>query len=207
MSSELVEDFVEAYASPDPDILFNDSQLKTLDYSKSSCYTKHGLSYHNPGTKDDRKLIARPLERTDYYKGYLTLLSQLTKVGDYSAEVFESQFDKMKKSIGNHYVLVIEDPGTMNGLKSRVIASATLIVECKFVHGAAMRGRVEDVVVDCDYRGMRLGALLLETLELLSRALKCYKLTLDCKEVMCPFYTKLGYSNEKQFFLTQRFFD
>lgn len=207
MSDEPGDNYPDGYPSLDPNVLFSDSQVQGLDYSKCSCYIKHGLSYQNPGTKDGRKLIARPLEKTDYCKGYLSLLSQLTKVGDYSSDVFESQFDRMRKIPGCHYILVVEDPGSLNGLKGRVVASATLLIECKFVHGAAMRGRIEDVVVDSEYRGMHVGSLLLETLQLLSQALRCYKLTLDCKAAMCPYYFKLGYDNEEQFFLTQRFFD
>ena len=196
------------YPSPDPNILFDDELLKSLDYSKSPCSIKHGLSYSNPGSKEGRTLIARPLERGDISKGYLPLLSQLTKVGDYGREVFEAQFDRMKAMPGSHYIVVLEDPGCVNGMKeARIIASASLIVECKFVHGAAMRGRIEDVVVDSGYRGLHLGTFLLETLSMCSQALHCYKLTLDCKEVMAPYYLKVGFCNEGQCFLTQRFFD
>jgi glucosamine-phosphate N-acetyltransferase len=198
----------DGFPSPDPNILFDAEILESLDYSKCSCYTKHGVSYSDPGSRDGRKLIARPLEREDISKGYLHLLSQLTQVGDYGREVFEAQFDRMKAMPGSHYILVLEDPGTLNGMQSgRIVASATLIVECKFVHGAAMRGRLEDLVVDSNYRGMHLGTFLLETLSMCSQVLHCYKLTLDCKEVLSPYYSKVGFKNEGQCFLTQRFFD
>lgn len=203
---EMSDVYLDGYSSTDPNVLFNDSLVKKLDYSKCSCQTLHGLSYHNPGTKDGRRLIIRPLERTDFFKGYLALLSQLTEVGEYGVEKFEFQFDRMKNMAGCHYILVVEDPGC-DGLKSRVIASASLIVECKLIHGAKLRGRIEDVVVDARYRGMHLGSLLLETLGLFSEALECYKITLDCKEAVLPYYTKLGYKDEGQHFLTQRFSD
>ncbi len=211
MSGDCQDEFVESYSSPDPDVLFNDSTVRELDFSKCSCLLKHGLSYQNPGTREGRQLIARPLERTDFNKGYLSLLSQLTKVGDYGEPTFNAQFDRMKKMPGIHYILVIEDPGSpagsRNGFKGRIVASATLIIECKFIHSAAMRGRIEDVVVDEGYRGMHLASLLLETHRLLALALGCYKLTLDCKEPMSGYYAKFGYENEGQLFLTQRFTD
>ena len=210
MSDELKDPVLDAYSSPDPNVLFSDSLLRELDHSKCSCHAKHGLSYLNPGSKDGRRLVARPLEATDHAKGYLSLLSQLTKVGDYSAEVFEAQFARMKRMQGCHYVVVVEDsgvPGSENGTKGRVVASATLLVECKFIRGASRRGRIEDVVVDSDYRGMHLGKLLLECLNLLAQVLGCYKVTLDCKEPMLPYYSDLGYENEGQYFLTQRFSD
>jgi glucosamine-phosphate N-acetyltransferase len=43
---------------------------------------------------------------------------------------------------------------------SQVVASATLVVEWKFIHSAGSRGRIEDVVVDDRMRGQHLGVLL-----------------------------------------------
>jgi hypothetical protein len=34
------------------------------------------------------------------------------------------------------------------------------------------------------------------TATLLAQHLNCYKVTLDCKDIMIPFYTKLGYALE-----------
>jgi len=197
---------LEDCISSDPNSLFNDSVLKKLDFSECPANVRHEVSYLKPGTFNDRTLVARPLERLDYDKGYIPLLSQLTKVGEFSRELFQAQFDGMKAMPGCHFILVVEDPG-VNCTKGIVVASASLIIERKFVHQAALRGRIEDVVVDKNYRGKHLGSMLLESLKLLSQVLGVYKLTLDCKEAMLPYYTKLGYVNEGQFFLSQRFYD
>ena len=90
-------------------------------------------------------------------------------------------------------------------IKPKVVASATLLVECKLVHSAACRGRIEDVVVDSGYRGMHLGVLLLDTLKMLAMALRCYKISVDCKKELAPYYTKLGYVDEGMCYLLQRF--
>lgn len=197
--------YLSGYPSPDPNILFDDKVVKSLDYSHSPCSVEYGLTYQHLGTKDGRQLIARPLEKSDFSKSYLPLLSQLTTVGSYSVDVFEAQFSRMQSVPGCHYILVVEDPGSTNGITPKVVATATLLVECKFIHSAAFRGRIEDVVVDSGYRGMHLGSFLMDTLKLLSQALRCYKITLDCKEPMLSYYTKLGYDNEGQYFLSQRF--
>ena len=191
---------LEACYHPDPSILFNDSIIRDFDFSETSC-SVHGISYLNPGKKT---LIVRPLERTDYNKGYLALLSQLTVVGEYSWEVFQAQFDGMKDSKGCYFILVVEDQG-IDGTEGRVVANASLIIERKFIHCAALRGRIEEVVVDKEYRGMHLALLLMETLKMLSQALGCYKITLDCKEDIMPYYRKLGYVNEGQYLLSHRF--
>ena len=186
------------YASSDSNRLFNDEPLRRLNLSECLFSKEHGVFYPEVG----KAFRARPLERSDYDKGYLGLLSQLTKVGDYSKAKYESHFDAMKQMTGCHYVVVIEDTEI-----AKVVANATLVIEKKFIHGAVNRGRIEDVVVDKDYRKLHFGSFLLELLTVLSRELGCYKVTLDCKSEMEGFYQKFGYVNEGQLFLTKRYHD
>ena len=186
------------YDSSDSNVLFDDTPLRKLNCTECSFAKDHGLCYPEVG----KALRARPLERSDFDKGYLELLSQLTKVGGYSKQKYEAHFDAMRAMTGCHYVVVIEDTEI-----AKVVANATLLVEKKFIHGAVNRGRIEDVVVDKDYRKLHLGSFLLEFLTVLSKELGCYKVTLDCKPEMVGFYQKYGYSNEGQVFLTQRYHD
>lgn len=60
----------------------------------------------------------------------------------------------MKCCEGTYYVVVVEDV-----VNNRIAASATLAVEKKFIRHCSARGRVEDVVVDENYRGKQLGKL------------------------------------------------
>lgn len=187
-----------SYASSDKDVLFDDAVLKRLDFSTCQ-FAERGQNYPNPGGAD---LIARPLERGDFAKGFLPLLSQLTRVGDYGRETYEAQFDAIKALPGTTFIVVVEDYS-----KQRVVATATLLLELKFIHHAAKRGRIEDLVVDEEYRHLRLGSFLLELLTVLSRELGVYKVTLDCKLSLEGFYKKYGYVNEGQLYLSQRFRD
>jgi GNAT superfamily N-acetyltransferase len=41
--------------------------------------------------------------------------------------------------------------------KNKIIATATLLVELKFIRSCGKCGHIEDVVVDSTYRGLRLG--------------------------------------------------
>ena len=186
------------YSSSDSNVLFNDEPLRKIDCSDCSFFKEYDLSYPHVG----KGLRARPLEKSDYGKGYLELLSQLTKVGNYSKSKYEAHFDAMKQMTGCHYIVVIEDTEI-----AKVVANATLLVEKKFIHGAVNRGRIEDVVVDKDYRKLHLGSFLMELLTVLSSELGCYKVTLDCKPEVSGFYHKFGYINEGQLFLTKRYHD
>ncbi|WKX95562.1 hypothetical protein Q1695_012204 [Nippostrongylus brasiliensis] len=145
-------------------------------------------------------LHVRPLRLSDYSSGFLDILSQLTVVGEISFEEFEQRFRSMKAgSSPPYYVVVIEDLSS-----GRVIGAATLVIEWKFIHHAGCRGRVEDVVVDKEMRGKKLGALLNRVLVALAKKVGVYKLSLECKDSLISFYELYGYTKDVNF-LVQRF--
>merc|ERR1711910_259028 len=116
--------------------------------------------------------MLRSLCLEDYDRGYLTLLSQLTTVGDISREVLEDS------TLG------------------QVVGAATLVLERKFIHSCGSVGRLEDVVVSDQYRGKQLGKLVVCLASELAVKLGCYKVTLNCADKMIKFYSSLGYSSE-----------
>ncbi|XP_038207053.1 probable glucosamine 6-phosphate N-acetyltransferase [Zerene cesonia] len=164
-----------------PDILQN------LDFNKSPAVFKPKISAANPG---EEWMVVRPLQRSDYDKGFLQLLSQLTNTGNITRKQFDERFTQMKMS-GGYYVTVIEDKRI-----SKIIGAATLTVEQKFIHNCSLRGRLEDVVVNDTYRGKQLGKLIVVTVSLLAHELGCYKMSLDCKDKLIKFYESLGYKLE-----------
>ncbi|XP_047471900.1 probable glucosamine 6-phosphate N-acetyltransferase [Penaeus chinensis] len=167
--------------------LYDPGLLAKLDWSKVT-HMKGGVTNHAPGGG----LRVRPLCKADYDRGFLQLLSQLTKVGDISREKFGERFDAMKNCPGHYYVTVIEDTD-----QGKIVGSATLACELKFIRGCAKRGRLEDVVVNNEYRGKQLGKLIVSTVTLLASQVGCYKMGLDCKDEMKSFYNSIGYSSEK----------
>lgn len=132
----------------------------------------------------------RPLQSGDFHRGFLQILSQLTSVGDVTLAQFLNRFAQMRAS-GDYYVTVIVD-----SRYDKIIGSATLVLEHKFIHGCSVRGRLEDVVVDDTYRGKQLGKLIVVTVSLLAQRLGCYKMSLDCKDKLIPFYKSIGYALE-----------
>jgi glucosamine-phosphate N-acetyltransferase len=140
-----------------------------------------------------RGLTARPLRLSDYDSGYLEVLSQLTRVGEISRAEFEARFNQMHaiNRVDEHYaIVVIEDTKT-----NRVIGASTLILEYKFIHQCAMRGRLEDVAVLETYRGKQIGELVVKIIVGLAReAYNCYKLSLDCTDDLKKFYSKNSFA-------------
>jgi glucosamine-phosphate N-acetyltransferase len=121
-----------------------------LDFHRSPAKFNPFISAAAPG---EPWLKVRPLQDGDYRRGFLQSLAQLTSVGEVSESQFLNRFAHMRAS-GDYYVTVIED------LRSnKIIGSASLVLEQKFIHGCAVRGRLEDVVVDDTYRGKQLGKL------------------------------------------------
>ncbi|XP_022205800.1 probable glucosamine 6-phosphate N-acetyltransferase [Nilaparvata lugens] len=161
--------------------------LKTLDISKYK--SKFSLDV-GPNIVPDHLLI-RPMRKCDFEHGYLELLSKLTTVGDVSVKQFNDQFDKIKACPNTYYITVIQDRETWD-----VVGTGTLLIEHKFIHSCAARGRIEDIVIMEKYRGLKLGQLLIATLSILAEKLGCYKVSLDCKDAMIPYYSKLNFVQE-----------
>lgn len=142
----------------------------------------------------DDGLQLRELQAGDYHKGFLQLLSQLTSVGDISFEQFTQRLREQQSSgTGTYRVAVIEDSS-----KNLIIATATLMVERKFVHNCGLVGHVEDVVVNSTYRGKNLGIRVVQALIDWAKEAGCYKIILDCSEKNVPFYNKLGFQKKEE---------
>ncbi|KAL1497547.1 hypothetical protein ABEB36_008488 [Hypothenemus hampei] len=171
----------------DSSFIYNPELLRNLEWNSVQNKVTPFITNEQPG---EDYFLVRPLQIDDYEKGYLHLLSQLTIVGEITKEEFQSQFLKMQKA-GCYFVTVIEDIRD-----SKIIASATLATELKFVHKCGERARLEDVVVNNTYRGKQLGKLIVLTVTLLGKKLGCYKMSLDCKDPLIPFYKSLGYTLE-----------
>jgi len=102
--------------------------------------------------KQDPTFKVRPLLASDYSRGFLNLLKELTEVGDITQDQFEDQFALMKSSTGMYYCTVIVDQN-----KDEIVGAATLLMERKFIRQCALRARIEDVVVSSNYRGKQFG--------------------------------------------------
>jgi len=125
----------------------------------------------------------RKLEESDYYKNYLQLLSQLTQVGQIRPEEFANIFRKIQSQIW-----VIEDT-----LTNKIVASASIFLEQKFIHNGGIVSHLEDVVVDQSYRGAQLGQKLIANVVEKARESGAYKIIADCKTELVSFYSKNGF--------------
>jgi len=109
-------------------------------------------------------LSPTPFPKKTKLAGFLALLSQLTVVADTSREAFDARFDEMelgegegeeeskKKKSSCYQIFVVEETEA-----KKIVATATLLLEKKFIRGCGLAGHIEDVVVDESVRGKKLG--------------------------------------------------
>jgi len=124
----------------------------------------------------------RLLEKTDFDKGLIELLSQLTETGKITNELFIKQYNMIKDN-PNHKIYVLEE-------NNKIISCGTLLIEPKFIHNCSNVGHIEDIVVDNNVRGKGLGKKIIKFLTEESKKYNCYKVILDCSENHEKFYEK-----------------
>lgn len=135
-------------------------------------------------------LELRDLEDGDLNKGFRELLGQLTTVGTVNEEVFLQRFSELKEN-GDYKIVVAEDME-----QGKLVGTATLLIERKFIHSCGKVGHVEDVVVDTNCRGQKLGQRLILRLAEEARSAGCYKVILDCGDHNVGFYEKCGFEKK-----------
>ena len=138
--------------------------------------------------------VIRKLKKDDLQNGFLTTLDSLKQASNIEAKKAEEIFEKINSN-PNHIIAVAEVEG-------KIVGATTLLIEPKFIHGGGLVGHIEDVVVDKNYQGQRIGEKIMKYLLEIAKNQGCYKTILDCTDDVKQFYEKLGFkhvANELRF--------
>lgn len=130
----------------------------------------------------------RPIARDDNTKGVLETLAALTTVGDITTEAFHQVFDFWKAHSGTYFTIVITDNN------QKVVSVGSIVLERKIIHNCGLVGHIEDIAVDKNQQGKKLGLNLIKALTEIGKSQGVYKIILDCAEKNVEFYKKCGYS-------------
>ena len=136
----------------------------------------------------------RELEEKDLFNGFLESLDSLRKASDLSPRRAKEIFKKIK-SDKNYKVYVAV-------LDSKIVGTATIFIEQKFIHSGGKVGHIEDVAVSKKYQGKGIGQKIIKALVEYAEKEGCYKTILDCTDDLIPFYEKIGFkrhSNSMRF--------
>jgi glucosamine-phosphate N-acetyltransferase len=125
--------------------------------------------------------IIRELTTNDY-------TSFLKLINDFRETVFtEEDFITHLKTINQYSkIYVIEK-------NSELIATATLLIEQKFIFNCSKLAHIEDVCVKKELRGQGFGKIIVQKVINEANKLGCYKITLTCAESNIPFYSTTGF--------------
>lgn len=138
--------------------------------------------------------IIRELRKEDILNGFLTTLDSLRKASDIGIDKAMKIFEKINSN-PDHIIAVAE-------LDGKIVGTTTLLIEQKFIHDGGVVGHIEDVVVNKDYHGQKIGEKIMKYLLEIAKNRGCYKTILDCTDDVKPFYEKLGFkqiANELRF--------
>jgi len=83
--------------------------------------------------------------------------------------------------------------------EGRVIGTASLLVDRKFINSGGKAGIVEDVIVLPAFQGCGVGRDLMAALKEHAAELGCYKLGLYCSDDLIAYYERVGFSRSDAF--------
>jgi len=128
------------------------------------------------------------------HNGFLHSLDSLRKSSHINPKKTNAIFDKISKN--SHQVVYVAIDN------SKVIGSASILIEQKFIHDGGKVGHIEDVVVEKKFQGKGVGQKIVNALLEYAEKQGCYKTILDCTDDLVPFYENIGFkrhSNSMRF--------
>jgi glucosamine-phosphate N-acetyltransferase len=123
---------------------------------------------------------------------YISLLSFLTYTPNITTSQFLYQINEISK-MGDIFICYVYN---ITSKSINILGSGTIIYETKIIHGCKNVGHIEDIVVHENYRSHGIGQKIVEKLTELANKKNCYKVILDCKETLIPFYEKIGFEQK-----------
>ena len=116
--------------------------------------------------------------------GFLETLRNLTVAEDIDLETTKKILLEIENQ--NSYIYVAKEG-------KEIIGTATLLIEKKFIHSGGKVGHIEDVSVRKEYEGKGVASEIINSLIEVAKENGCYKIILDCKDKLLPFYGKFGF--------------
>ena len=129
--------------------------------------------------------IIRELKEEDIWNGFLKSLDSLKLASDIDKTKAEEVFEKINSN--PDYIIAVAE------IDGKIVGSTTLLIESKFIHQGGLVGHIEDVSVDKEFQGKKIGEKIMKYLLEVSKNRGCYKTILNCTDDVKRFYEKLGF--------------
>jgi glucosamine-phosphate N-acetyltransferase len=118
-------------------------------------------------------------------ENYINLLSNLTTTSIIENNLFMDIINKIHNT-GVIYICYHYD----NENNIIIVASGTIIIEPKIIHGGKNVGHIEDIVVNPKYQKKGISVKIVEYLKNYGINNNCYKIILDCNKEIKKVYEK-----------------
>lgn len=123
---------------------------------------------------------------------YLELCGRLSDSPDISEDLFVKNILKINEN-GFLQIAYIGDPKTNN---YDIIATGTVFIESKIIHGGKSVAHIEDIIVHEKYRNKNIARNIIESLKIYAQDNGCYKIILNCNDFVKPVYEKCGFTQK-----------
>mgnify|MGYP001258957677 CR=1 FL=1 len=124
--------------------------------------------------------MIRELNKNDYIE-YISLINLFRPLdNNITKEDFENIYDKI---FLKNKIFVIEK-------NNKIVGSVKLLIEHKMIHNMSLYGRIEDVIVDNNFRNRGIGYKLIKYVVDYCKNNNFFKVTLCCNKELVPFYEK-----------------
>ncbi len=130
-----------------------------------------------------KKIIVRRMVIDDVYRGFAKALSALVQVNQSPVELLRQFLARRKRGVFTY--VAVEN--------NRIIGTASIFIEPKFIHDGRPAGHIEDVAVHKKHQGKGIGRLLIDKILRFCNKKNCYKVILDCDGEVIEFYKKFGF--------------
>lgn len=123
---------------------------------------------------------------------YLELCGRLSDSPDISEDLFVKNILKINEN-GILLIGYVGDPSTNN---YDIVATGTVFIESKIIHGGKSVAHIEDIIVHEKYRCKGIASVILESLKTYAKDNGCYKIILNCNDFVKSVYEKCGFSQK-----------
>ena len=96
---------------------------------------------------------------------------------------------------GNPFKIINKEVKKVIEYDNKIVGSGTLLIEEKMTYGGCKMGHIENILIDVDVRGKKLGTKIMHELVKIADEQKCYRVDLVCENKLVKFYKPIGFND------------
>ena len=135
----------------------------------------------------NESITYRKLEISDK-KNYLELMNNFRPT---KLDMSDNEYEEIHNHIIKNGCIIVAE------FKEQLVGSITILIEQKFIHHSSKYAHIEDVFVCENIRNKKIGSNLIEKAIDFCRNQNIRKLSLNCSQDLCKFYSRNGFEHKQ----------